>query len=69
MNPLTIAIAAAVLAIFVVVLMVVRTKEGHDEDDQLYLETKRKLQSEYERSAKLEEDLKGMKREMDWHNN
>ena len=62
-------IAAIALIVFVVVLTIVRVKEGHDEDDQLFEEARRKRESENYRSEYLSDAFNEMKDTMDWHNN
>ena len=53
--------------IFLIALLLVRVNEGFDEDEMLYIEARRKLKSEYYRSLRLNEQMKVLKTEMDWH--
>ena len=53
MSIYTLIIAIVVAIVFLIALYIVRVKEGHDEDDQLFKESQRKLKSEYYRSMRL----------------
>ena len=58
-----------VALIFVIALLLVKVQEGFDEDEMLYIESKRRIKSEYYRSLRLDRQMKDLKEGMNWHSN
>lgn len=69
MNWFTIGMIIIGVLILCIIMLSVRVKEGFDEDEQLYLEAKRKLKSEYQRSLRLNTKLKDLRDNMNWNSN